>query len=288
MKSFLFKKFTFLIFIVFLVSDLYSQKLYLNLGVGYNLSGAPSYQISDNIETITTNNNNSYVSWVDYSLKETISFGKGYQYGGTIGLIFSKNLCVEMGISYLEGKEYEDSYVEKHTSYNDIYKQKYNSKMWRFSPTIRLSVGEGLRPYLKTGILLGLGSKITVQETFNFRDQNSEEVYQESEYDLSGGLSIGFIAGMGVCLETDTHFGFFSEINFISQSWAPKKLSYTKYLQNSIDVMSYVPTNIKEVEFVDSYNSGVPSTNVGYASERLKKYLPFSSIGFNIGIFYKL
>ncbi len=243
--------------------------------------------VTENVDVYTISGNSYNLSGVKNSLKETISFGKGFQYGGTFGCIVSDHLSLELGISYLKGKEYEEKFTQRFANYSNEYSQIYNSQMLRLMPVVKLSVGNAVKPYLKTGIVIGIGSKISVQETFNVRDQNNYAVYQLSEFELSGRISVGFVTGIGISLDTDEHWGFFSEINVITQSWAPARLSYTKFNVNGRDAMSDIPYNLKENVFVDTYSSSVDNSNIETSSEKLKKYFPFSSIGFNLGLFYK-
>jgi len=288
MKNLLFVKITLLFFILLLATHSYSQKFYFNAGLGYNYSAASTFAVTDNIEVYSDNGNSYALSGVNNTLRETISFGKGFQFGGAVGYNFSEHFSFEIGVSYLNGKEYETKFTQRYANSSDAYSQIYKSQMLRLMPSIKLSVGDAFKPYLKTGLVIGVGSKINVQETFNYKNQNNNAIYQLSEFDLSGGVSIGFVTGIGISLETDDHWGFFSEINIITQSWAPQKASYTKFNQNGSDFLSRLPYNMKENVFVDTYSSNVDASNSQTSSEKLKTYFPFSSIGFNIGIYYQL
>ncbi|MFZ4399628.1 MAG: outer membrane beta-barrel protein [Bacteroidales bacterium] len=288
MKNLLFVKITLLFFILLVASHSYSQKLYFNVGLGYNYSAASTYSVTDNIEIYSDNGNSYVLSGVNNTLKETISFGKGFQFGGVVGYNFSEHFSFELAVSYLNGREYEEIFTQRYANNSDAYSRIYKSQMLRLMPSVKLSVGDALKPYLKTGLVIGVGSKINVQETFNFKDQYFNAIYQLSEFDLSGGISIGFVTGIGIRIESDDKWGFFSEINIITQSWAPEKASYSKFIQNGSDFLSRLPYNMKENVFVDSYSSSVDNSNTETSSEKLKQYFPFSSIGFNIGIYYQL
>lgn len=287
MKRFL--NFLILITISLSFTNSYSQKFYINFGVGNNYSAAPDYKMTNNANIITSDNTGTNITGVRKQITNNISFGKGFQYGGTIGYMPSNSLCFELSVNYLKSKEFEDKFKEEYVNYSEVYIQKFTSQTMRFTPSVRFTFkNDILSPYMKTGMVIGVGTKIHVVENFDFRDQNGKEVVQDSEFDLFGGISIGFAAGIGVSLETDKPFGFFSEVNIITQSWAPEKLSYTKFYQNSMDVIGYVPVKDREWVFVDSFSSQVSNTNANLPSERLKDYFPFSSIGWNIGIYFKL
>jgi hypothetical protein len=273
-------------------TNIFSQHVYLNFGTSYNFSAAPSFQICNNMDIVTTTGTNSYVSGRNYNLIENISFGNGFQYGGAVGLLISKNFSLELGVNYLKSNTYEDNYIERHKDYDNFYNQKFHARMLRFSPSVKISIGDKIKPYLKTGLIIGLGSKIEVEETINFMSQsntsNTGMIYQLSNYELHGGLSFGYLSSIGINVELSKKIGIFSEINIITQSWSPKYLSYTKIFQNGRDVMSYVTTDQKEIEFVDALNNAVPSSNTDDPSQQLKKSIPFSSIGLNLGIFVYL
>lgn len=284
MKILILNKISFAILMTCIVANSYSQKVYFNFAIGNNYNAASGFRISENTDIITSNITGNYITGVNNNLKETISFGEGFQFGGTIGYMPSKILSFELSINFLKGNEYEDKYTERHEFYSDVYTQKYRSQMLRFSPTIRLSTGNSwIKPYLKTGLVIGVGSKINVEELYVL-----EQMTQETEFEFKGGISIGYAAGIGINIETDKRIGFFSEINIITQSWAPERLSYTKFKQNYIDVLELVPVNVRETVFVDSYSSDVPTSNTISPSEKLKTYFPFSSIGWNIGIYLKI
>ena len=272
-----------------IVKSTYSQKLYFNFGVGNNYIASTNFQMTDNTDIYSTTGTATQVTGIKRSISENVSFGKGFQYGGTIGYMPSKSVCLELNINYIKSSIFEDKYCEKFSSFDNVFSQKYQAQMLRFSPSLRFTLeNEIICPYMKTGLVIGVGTKIHVEEYFDFRGQNNTEVAQESEFEMSGGISVGFAAGIGINIKTDKCYGFFSEINFISQTWAPEKLSYTKFYQNSMNVMAYVPVNIKESVFVDSFSNNVPNSNTDSPSEKLKVYYPFSSIGWNIGIYFKL
>ncbi len=251
MKRFL--NFLILITISFSFTNTYSQKFYFNFGVGNNYTASTNFQMTDNTDVYSATTTGTQITGIKRNISENVSFGKGFQYGGTVGYMPSKSICLELNINYIKSNVFEDKYYEKFSSFDNDYSQKYQSQMLRFLPTIRFTLENDLIcPYMKAGLVIGVGTKIHVEENFDFRDQNNTEVVQESEFDMTGGISIGFAAGIGINIKTDKCYGFFSEINLISQTWAPEKLSYTKFYQNSMDVMAYVPVNIKESVFVDS------------------------------------
>ena len=82
-----------------------------------------------------------------------------------------------------------------------------------------------------------------------------------------------------------TKIGIFAEVAGNYQNFSVKKGSMTKYTIDGVDQMSSLDKIDKEVEFVDSYTYDSSATpNVNQPDQSTKFFMPFSSIGVNLGL----
>ncbi|MEO8760897.1 MAG: outer membrane beta-barrel protein [Bacteroidia bacterium] len=254
------------------LTDASAQGLYagLNGGYGFNLAS----------QNLAVNNANGNGTSNSYELVKG-SFGKGVNFGANVGYMFNKNIGAELGISYLLGSKFESTFSKGVNYYTR--NQFLSGKMLRLMPSIRITSGEGkLKPYLRLGIVIGLGGKITSTETEVFTGASPTS---ETTWEYKGGVSFGFAGAVGLNYQISNKIAVFGECGFISQSWAPTKGVLTKDNQNGVDVLPTLTTSQKQTDFVSKYSeSFVTPANTSEPSKQLKAYSPFSSLGFNIGI----
>lgn len=271
-----------------IVKSTYSQKLYFNFGVGYNYSAANDYVFSERRNIVTTQNNINYLTGINHVINENVSFGKGLQYSAVVGFKYSDAISFEINLSQIKGNEYEDKLVESFDSYEDVYIQRFQSQMNRISPIFKIETGKGLfKPYLKVGLVFGFGTKIYVQEDLTYRENNVRVNYK-NRFTYDGGLSIGYLGGLGLNIELSKRLGFFTELNIITQSWSPDKKTYTKIYKNDQNYMPHFSYSDINTEYVDSFENETILNNPNPPTYALKIYFPFSSIGWNTGIYFKL
>ena len=239
-----------LLSILFSASIAQGQGLYLNVGGGYNLS-AGSQMIGINYTSTTA---------------EAVygSLGKGISFGAGLGYMFSENIGAELGFSYLSGAEFETNDFDTSGSSAGTA----SGKMIRINPSLKLTAGEGIKPYAKFGIVLGLGTEVTVNAVaaspgFSYTE---EIVYTE-------GMALGWSAAFGLDFPLSDKIAIFAEANLINQTWKPKKLEYTA-TGNGFGF------NFSESE---TYNLE-EEVNFNSSNTDLSPALPFSSIGLHAGI----
>ena len=107
---------------------------------------------------------------------------------------------------------------------------------------------------------------------------------QERGYDYKGGISLGFHGAAGVDIMFTDRFGLFAEVAGNFQNYAPKKGIMTKYTVNGVNQLSSIPASQRDIECVDSYTETSGSSGSTQSIKNTKIYLPFSSIGANIGL----
>lgn len=268
---------------IFTTYNLHSQSLYFGTGTGYGF-GACKLTASDEYSTQTSS------SYKDEYFSHPISFGKGMNINLFVGYKLKNHLGFELGTSYLLGSTQTIEYIYKDEEYNEIETDQINikGKMIRLIPTLRFNFGEKkLAGYVKTGLITGIGSKVTIDYTSTYTEPGYSEKTQEI-IEYSGGLSLGFHTGLGIQYNLKM-MSFFCEAFGNFQSWAPKRSIITTYTVDGIDYLTTMTTQEKETEYFDSYttNSSI-SSNPNEPSKSTKEFWPMSSMGINLGIMFTL
>ena len=249
-----------------------SNNIYVSINGGYGLVSASNSQYAST--TVYSGSPTTYESF-----KSTGSFGKGLQFGATVGYLFTENIGAELNVGYLIGETITHTQTDSRGLFQE---EKSSAKMLRLTPSIKIQVGKkNIKPYMRFGLVIGLAPKIITSYTLNIPNSTYTHT-EESSRTMSGGTSIGFSAGMGANFKLNKRIGVFAEFNLVSQAWAPKKAVFTKSIVNGVDVLPSSTISQKEVEYVDPYVQGISNPNE--PSKSLKIYMPFSSIGINVGL----
>jgi len=233
---------------------------YISIGGGYGIATA-----SQSLDVSGTSSSAELVKG---------TFGKGFQAGLVFGTMIRPNIGLELGASYLLGATIKSDYRTS-SSYTDI--SQMSVKMLRLFPSIKIMSGSGrTQLYLKAGMAVGLAGKISASSSYG------DFVLDEREEEYTGGIAIGFTGAVGADIPMSANSYFFAELNFIAQSWAPSKGEITAYRVNGVDALSTIPVSERETEYVSSLS------NSNSTSQRLKFYVPMSSVGINVGFRFSL
>ena len=255
---------------------------YAGISMGYG-AGWPAYALGSSVNTSAT-------GVTTYTLEKG-SFGEGLDFGIKGGFMLSKNIGVDMGISYLIGnkKEFNTSTIDVDTSAVTITDAEGTItldkiKMLQVNPSLKISLGEDVKPYVRLGFILGFGTGYTKieQGTTTISGSINDTTATEIVTEYSGSASLGFNSAFGVDIGLGDNLVLFGEISFTSMSWAPAKSKITRYLVNGIDLVPTAPPGSLETEYVDDYSL---STFSG-SNRALKTYLPFSSFAFSAGVVF--
>lgn len=272
------KKVAIVMFISLFSVAAYSQ-FYINVGGGYNLGIAN--------QSLLTNSESSGNILKIENIK--VSLGKGLNFGLNIGYMFNNNLGIELQCSYLLSDETfgedKSNYTFFGTNYYDYVKTSIKSNMFRINPSIIIAGGfEKLDPYAKFGVILGFGSIIyngLMEEYEN--DQLQDRSIEE--WKLNGGMAFGISSAVGLMYHISDLISVYGELDLIGMSYAPTKGVMTKYTINGADQLPNLETIDKEIDFIDdiTYDFDNPPSSAE-PDKQLKEYMPFSSIGLNIGV----
>lgn len=245
-----------------------TKRAYFNFNAGYGLK--MSSQNIYNFYNYTGVSNSSTYEQVN------ISLGEGFNLGSAFGYMLNKNFGLELGVSYLLGgkSKAKDSYYGVTTDYT------ISSNFLRIIPSMGITTSfEKLNPFTKFGLVIGSGS-IKVET-----DKNDAGNKTVSKTKYNGDLAFGLNAALGILYNLSNNLSFFSEINMINLSYGPSKAEITEATYNGNDLLKYMTTSEKEIEYVNSYTySSTNPTPDTQPSEELKRKYPFGSFGLNIGL----
>lgn len=245
-------------FSLIIVSTSFAQSWYEGIGGGYGFPVA-GVQVSDETD-IYPGSGNPSATWTT----RTLSFGKGVNISGYSGHMFTKNVGVEFGASYLFGANTTASLTTIYPSVTSTTSLTYSAQMLRLIPAVRLEGLDGnLRVYAVAGFIYGIAVFTTVQAS-----TSSVSTIDSNRY--SGGYSLGFHGALGLRMIITPKTSVYIEINGNYQNYSP-----TKNVVNDNLVINYVSSG--------SFNT---SALGGNGVELPKISLPFSSLGINIGLHY--
>ena len=200
--------------------------------------------------------------------------------------MINKNIGAELGLNYLTGSTYKGTNSKLPGSYTVDYTVK--GKMIRLIPALRLTTsGEGkLKPFMKLGLVIGLKAKIISTEIFT---EISTNKVTEKNWDYTGGVALGAAFSTGINYNLNEKLSLFGEIGIISQSWAPKKSTLTKYTIDGADQLPPLTTSQTQTEYEYEYTQSSSTTpNTSEPSKALRKPYAFGSWGINVGICFSI
>ncbi len=268
-----------LLMIISLFSIAAYSQFYINVGGGYNLGIATQSLLAN------------YESTNDIEKIENVktSLGKGLNFGLNLGYMINGNIGIDLQCSYLLGDEAtgesKDYYTFMNTNYYDYEKNSIKSQMFRVNPSIIIASGfDKLDPYARFGVILGFGS-ITFNRLYEEYENNQLEHKKIEKWKMDGGIAFGISSALGLMYHISNLISVYGELNLVGMSYAPKKGVMTEYTVNGSDKLPNLTTYDKEIDFVDdiTYDYDIPPSPAEPRKE-LKIYLPYSSIGFNIGV----
>ena len=191
------------------------------------------------------------------------SYGQGLNFGLNLNYMFSENVGADLGFGMLMGKEFT---VTDNSSSGSTGDMKMKGSMIRIMPGIKVSAGDdkSMSPYGRFGLVLGVAGKVKEKDTYT--GSGFSGTY---EYEYSGGSSFGWYGAFGIAFELSDKIKLNTELITINQTYAPDKAENT----SRSDGQALNPTITLDANDVAS------NPNTG-----LKQYLPFGSIGLNVGL----
>jgi hypothetical protein len=207
---------------------------------------------------------------------------------------------VELGISYFKSNKNTITNTNNYdTVVTGLYPRTpysnytYSSNMIKFNPSFVLTAEMGkISPYAKFGLLIGLGSidrELNQKNSYlSILNVKSDTIILRNE-ELSGGIALGFTAGVGLLYKLNETLSLFGELSIQNLNYAPTNGEVTVYTKNGVDKLSSLTTLQKEIEYLDDYtlDSASPLTSTQVQKQKKVNY-PFSSFNINLGIRYSI
>lgn len=239
MKSFLITA----ISLITLCSQTKAQGAFFNAGFGYGFPAGDLLGIS-------------YSNGTDKNVYG--SYGKGLTLGVNMGYMMNENIGLDLGIWYVSGSTYKFVYYSVGVS----AVEQMSGKTIRIMPCAKLTAGNNTKPYAKFGLLLGIATTLTNDETVTSSSGGSSWT---GHYEWTGGSSFGWTGAFGIDFSENQTISVFAEVNFCHQVYQPA----LETINIAGDKLTY--------HLVDEPN---PSAS----NERLKPSFPFSTIELMAGV----
>lgn len=260
-----------LIILAVFISSPYKSQIYSGANIGYNLGMAPQ-----NIAT-------SLTVQVNQTTRTNVkgSFGKGTSINAFAGYEIKPNLCLQLDVNFLYGIHYKATYLN-----DTLYKQELDlsATMLKAAPSIIAKIGTGkTEPYLKAGVLFRLAGSIKNKTTFQ---DLQTQIISDSHTKYNYGFSCGVVTSAGISSKINKKLKFTAELCVQLQTWSPKKAEVTKYTVNGEDRTAQLLPSQKTINFTNSYSTNANNYSGYKPNQQLKLYMPFSSIGINVGFIY--
>lgn len=275
-------------FLIFTYLPTNAQNTYFGINVGYGIPTESSTNGAYNISATPLGHTYERIN---------TGYGGGFNLGAKFGFSINEFFAFEVGANYLLGntstitQKYD--YPNQSTGITTITA---SSNMLQISPSIIFSLNNTeafINPYTRFGITAGFGSiiqNIQWEETFYtpviFVGSGENTITSK----FNGGVALGINAALGANFKIHDRISIFGELNLLSQSYAPKKRTVTKYISNDVDILPDLTTYERETEYYESIttltsnNFGTPNQFDEEPSKELAITARYSSLGLNIGV----
>ena len=251
-------------------NNLFAQKHYMSINGSYNFGmGTQSLHYFDfysytNVNDVLTFEQNF------------VSLGKGFSAGLNYGYMFTDNIGVDLGVSFLlsDKAKAKDIYPVGTTDYF------LSSKMGHIVPSAVFATSfQKVNPYAKIGPIIGYGF-VEYEKNINDSAYMSKTIMK-----LNGGISLGLSSELGVKYKISEQISIFGQMSVNALTYSPNKGEVTKATYNEADILPDMQRYEREIEYVNSYSFN-ENAAIDYTQPRkvLKQHLPFGSIGVNAGI----
>ncbi len=250
------------------------QGIYAGINGGYGFPSGRMILPSDQKTTYSGSSSSTLYTSNKYSL------GKGIDFGAYGGYMFNKHWGAELEIGYLIGGTSTSTNEDDSPTIPSTTTETRKGNILRFTPALRYQIGENkLKTYITAGIIIGMASG-----TDEIKDISGPNT-GDNIWTYSGGPTIGFHGAIGLMYFLSNKLGISAELTGNYQNWSPDKEVLTTSTLNGVDNLSKMPLSQKETDYQASYTKDpfnpTPATSPSI-SDRI--YLPFSSLGLNIGV----
>jgi hypothetical protein len=281
--------FLFILFFNLFSINTWSQSTYVEPVFSYSLGTNPlNYGVVNDETEVSADTSITYYTYTN----TRFSLGDGKSYKINCGGGIKNYLGYNVALSYFTGKEktipmssnmgfIPYSIYSLHITQNNIFS--YSS--FNITPSLTLSANrETWNPYCRLGIQLSYGKLKEVQD-LNINNNlpgyipHEEYVYT---YIHNPRLIFGWTSAIGIEFTRKRMFNIFIEAENLVMNFSPKKASCVEYTYQDEDKLSELPANLKDIEFVDTYNESDQDPNS--PGKELRQTYSLSNFSISVGI----
>lgn len=220
------------------------------------------------------------------------SFGAGLNASAAFSYTLSENIGVELGISYLSGKEYSTNSTYMDYQFDQLATFSHEaetskSKGILFTPTLKFITQQRIfTPYFLAGPVFG---KLNFRkELERYRDENGTVATEFRTTRFTGGVAIGLRGAVGVSIIISKKLSLFSELVFTGMNYYPKESEITRYVINGENKIDQLTTNVRKTVFVDKVVNDSQSTDDNSPNRSVRVHVAMSSMSANLGVILSL
>ncbi|MFK7949045.1 MAG: hypothetical protein AB8G11_15745 [Saprospiraceae bacterium] len=208
-----------------------AQDFYINVQTGYGFSTADGQTNYQNIDDIFFN-----------VTKEVVKggFGEGLYFHLNTGYNYSEIISFECGFNYLQSQsiEFTHSYSSGFDT-NFVYTQNSSQSInaFIFSPQLvfKLPSKFKFKPYIKTGIAVGLFMKGQFKENYTTYWRGTSEFDMFTEKELKGGTPLGFTTALGTQYSIYKNLILIVDCSLLNMTYRPYKSTVIAFVREDVD-----------------------------------------------------
>lgn len=248
-------------------------QVYIRASVGYNLPLGS--QLMGTEEIYKENQNEAYSATFRGVYG---SYGSGFSANIAFGGTFKDGMLgYDAAFGYLTGKEYSVKSLSDYSQYTYSSEIKSKATSLQFAPALTFAVGAGkFQPFSRFGPVIALTKMEESRTDISTYEALSSTVWK---YEFTDGISIGLRGTVGVNYNLSDNLKLFTEINFLSMSYAPKTLTLKDYVVNGESQIENIPKEDRVFELDKEASLGGEE-----GRPPLRTPLTMGSWGFQVGI----
>jgi len=277
------KKIIITVFILLIAFTGFAQGFYLRLGVGYAFPEAG--QTIDGTGQPYNGSSNNSATTETYNLKAA-SFSAGFQGTVALGYMLSKHAGIQLDANLgLAGKKYtfdDENVTVGGTPSNVSVIQQAKSPFIVMPALVLQTGGEPWNLYCRMGLAVPISTKITEDQVISNAPGTGALEIDDYTFQIKNSFSLGFTAAAGVQYKLNDKVSIWGEISLLSMSVYIKESDLTNVTSNGQNIPLSQVSGPQMVKYSRNASTDSNMTVQPAYSQ------PFSNVGINIGICFKL
>lgn len=283
---------------VLLITNItFAQEKYIRLGAGYGIPHSQSVRGLVNSAGLSTyvplkgdysiiNNSNGYYS-EDFNVKKA-SFSSGFQSVAAFGLMFNKNIGIEIAAGSIlsPDKNVSKTVIQSDKDKVEISVIQSSKRPIFVTPSLVIQTGGKTNVYARLGVSIPVFSKLVQDIIYTDSRYDEAKLYyiinqykMVEEYKMK--MNVGIAGAAGVSFKLAQQVTLWTEAGFLSCSLFYKSSELTRFEQNGVSILHKVPSTVS--------NTTYSSNNITLGGDGdFTSQVPFSNINMLIGISFGL